>query len=137
VTNVVKHFKWEPRGKKRIHQKPAAGEIKACRPWLDAELAVIRPVAVVCLGATAAGALLGPEFKVTRDRGEPRPSNLAPLVMGTVHPSSILRAPDDQARRAELDAFVRDLKTLRLALDRVRAAEARGTLPGPASSSPP
>jgi len=117
LTNVVKHFKWEPRGKRRIHQKPDAAEIGACRPWLDAELAVLKPVAVVCLGATAAQALLGRGFKVTEHRGRLVPSRLAPLVMGTVHPSSILRAPDDAARRVELAHFVEDLTALRHALD--------------------
>jgi uracil-DNA glycosylase len=116
LTNVVKHFKWEPRGKKRIHQKPNAAEISACRPWLDAELAVIRPAAVVCLGATAAQALLGRTFKVTQHRGEVMRAAFAPLVMATVHPSSILRAPDDEARRAELERFVADLRVLRDAL---------------------
>ncbi|HEY6100188.1 MAG TPA: UdgX family uracil-DNA binding protein [Anaeromyxobacter sp.] len=110
VTNVVKHFKWEPRGKKRIHQKPNAVEIGACRPWLDAELAVVRPEVLVCLGATAARALLGPAFRVTRHRGEAVPSPLAPKVMATVHPSSILRAPDDASRRRERALFVRDLR---------------------------
>ena len=110
VTNVVKHFKWEPRGKKRIHQKPNAVEIAACRPWLDAELAVVRPEVLVCLGATAARALLGPAFRVTRHRGEAVPSALAPKVMATVHPSSILRAPDDASRRRERALFVRDLR---------------------------
>ena len=116
LTNTVKHFKWEARGKKRIHQKPNAGEIGACRPWLEAELAVIRPAAVVCLGATAAQALLGRTFKVTRHRGELRPATIAPLVMGTVHPSSILRAPDAETRRAELGRFIDDLIRLREAL---------------------
>ncbi len=118
VTNVVKHFKWEARGKKRIHQKPNATEIRACRPWLDAELAVIHPAAVVCLGATAAQALLGKSFKVTQHRGEIMPSDLAPIVMGTIHPSSILRAPDDETRHAEMGRFVDDLKRLRAALER-------------------
>jgi uracil-DNA glycosylase family protein len=134
ITNVVKHFKWEPRGKKRIHQKPNAGEIHACRPWLDAELAVIRPLAVVCLGATAAQALLGKDFKVTKHRGEPRPSALAPIVMGTVHPSSILRAPDEESRRSELESFVTDLRRLRAALDRAHRggeADAAGASPAP------
>lgn len=110
VTNAVKHFKWEPRGKRRIHQKPSAGEVRACQPWLAAELAVVRPRAVVCLGATAAQALLGRGFKVTERRGEPIPSPLAELVMATVHPSSILRAPDAASRRAELARFVEDLE---------------------------
>jgi len=115
VTNAVKHFKWEARGKKRIHQKPNAGEIAACRPWLEAELRVIRPAAVVCLGATAAQALLGKAFKVTRQRGVPVSSAFAPIALATLHPSSILRAPDER-RRAEFEAFVDDLRKLRLAL---------------------
>src|ERR1700732_160667 len=98
VTNAVKHFKWEPRGKRRIHKKPNAAEIAACRPWLDAEIAALRPKIIVCLGATAAQALLDRDFRVTQHRGEFVKSNLAPQVMATVHPSSILRAPDEQAR---------------------------------------
>jgi DNA polymerase len=117
VTNVVKHFKWEPRGKKRIHQKPNAVEISACRPWLDAELAVIKPKVLVCLGATAAQALLGKSFRVTRHRGEFVGSDLAPYVMATVHPSSLLRAPDDATRRRETARFVRDLEKVRRALE--------------------
>ena len=111
VTNVVKHFKWEAseRGKRRIHKKPRYAEIKACRPWLDAELKVVKPDVLVCLGATAAQALLGKDFSVTRDRGNFQPSDLAPRVMATVHPSSILRAPDSQARQAQMQALVRDL----------------------------
>src|SRR5712671_7152073 len=101
VTNVVKHFKWEPRGKRRIHKKPNAGEISACRPWLDAEIALAKPRAIVCLGATAAQALLGTSFRVSRQRGEFVRSALAPLVIATVHPSSLLRAPDDETRRRE------------------------------------
>jgi uracil-DNA glycosylase len=112
VTNVVKHFKWEPRGKRRIHAKPNAGEISACRPWLETEIALVRPQALVCLGATAAQALLGKSFKVSKQRGEFVASSLAPLVMATVHPSSILRAPDDESRRAEMERFVADLKRL-------------------------
>jgi uracil-DNA glycosylase len=113
VTNAVKHFKWEPRGKRRIHKKPNAAEIAACRPWLDAEIAVIKPkVVVVCLGATAAQALLGRDFRVTQHRGEFVKSSLAPFVMATVHPSSILRAPDDETRHAEMRRFVADLKKL-------------------------
>jgi DNA polymerase len=110
VTNVVKHFKWEPRGKRRIHAKPNAGEIGACRPWLDAELAVLEPEVVVCLGATAAQALLGHQFRVSVDRGKWVPSPLAPHVMATVHPSSILRAPDDDTRRDEYGRLVADLR---------------------------
>jgi uracil-DNA glycosylase len=110
VTNVVKHFKWEPRGKRRIHAKPDSLEILACRPWLEAEIAVVEPVVVVCLGATAAQALLGKKFRVTQERGKVFPSELAPRVMATVHPSSILRAPDDETRRVEMQRFVDDLK---------------------------
>jgi uracil-DNA glycosylase len=109
VTNAVKHFKWEPRGKRRIHQKPNAREIAACRPWLDAELAAVRPEVVVALGATAAQALFGRAFKVTKMRGREVPSTLAPHALATVHPSSILRAPDDETRHRELRAFVEDL----------------------------
>jgi DNA polymerase len=117
VTNVVKHFKWEARGKRRIHVKPDAGEIRACRPWLDAELAVVRPRAVVCLGATAAQALLGKDFRVSTRRGELiHDSPLAPIVMATVHPSSVLRARDDASRKAELDRLIEDLRVLARAL---------------------
>jgi DNA polymerase len=116
VTNVVKHFKWEPRGKRRIHKKPNAGEIAACRPWLDAEIALVQPRALVCLGATAAQALIGRRFKVSTARGAFVPSPLAPLVMATVHPSSILRAPDDEARHREMAAFVADLRKVARAL---------------------
>src|SRR6267378_2716058 len=110
VTNVVKHFKWEPRGKRRIHKKPNAGEVAACRPWLDAEIALVRPHAVVCLGATAAQALLGRQFRVTAHRGEPVASSLAPVVMATVHPSSLLRERDDDTRHREIERFVDDLR---------------------------
>jgi DNA polymerase len=116
VTNVVKHFKWEPRGKRRIHKKPNAREIAACRPWLDTEIAVVKPRAIVCLGATAAQSLLGRQFKVTAERGAFVTSPLAPLVMATVHPSSILRAPDDEARRDELKRFTADLRKVARAL---------------------
>src|SRR5580704_13148437 len=98
LTNTVKHFKWEPRGKRRIHKKPNALEIAACRPWLDAEIAAIRPYVIVCLGATAAQSLLGRDFRVTQHRGEFLKSELAPFMMATVHPSSILRAPDEATR---------------------------------------
>jgi uracil-DNA glycosylase len=118
VTNVVKHFKWEPRGKRRIHAKPNAAEIGACRPWLETEIALVRPQALVCLGATAAQALLGKRFKVSQQRGELVASSLAPLVMATVHPSSILRAPDDESRHVEMDRFVADLKKLAKELSR-------------------
>ena len=110
VTNVVKHFKWEPRGKRRIHKKPNAAEIGACRPWLDIELALVRPQIVVCLGATAAQAILGRTFKVSQRRGEFVEGAIGPVVMATVHPSSILRAPDDETRRAETRRFVEDLR---------------------------
>ena len=112
VTNAVKHFKWKPRGKRRIHQKPNAEEISACRPWLDAELSVVKPDVLVALGATAAQALLGRGFRVTRDRGVPVDSDLAPNVLATVHPSSILRARDEAERREAYDAFVADLKVV-------------------------
>jgi uracil-DNA glycosylase len=112
VTNVVKHFKWEPRGKRRIHAKPSPAEIAACRPWLDAELAALEPEVVVCLGATAAQALLGRQFRVSTERGRWVKSPLAPHVMATVHPSSILRAPDDDTRHSEYQRFVADLKTV-------------------------
>jgi uracil-DNA glycosylase len=108
VTNAVKHFKWQARGKRRIHQKPNWSEIAACRPWLDAELEVIRPRVLVCLGATAAQALLGRDFRVSRQRGELVESDLAENVIATVHPSSVLRA-DDATREQEYDALVRDL----------------------------
>jgi uracil-DNA glycosylase len=113
VTNVVKHFKWQPRGKRRIHQKPNAAEIAACRPWLDAELTLLKPKVLVCLGATAAQALLGRQFRVSKDRGVPVESDLAPVVMATVHPSSILRSDD---REAEMALFVEDLRRIAAAL---------------------
>ena len=110
VTNVVKHFKWEPRGKRRIHAKPNSTEIAACRPWLETEIALVKPHILVCLGATAAQALLGRTFKVSQQRGRFVPSDLAPRVTATVHPSSILRARDDDARHVEMKRFVDDLK---------------------------
>jgi len=110
VTNVVKHFKWEPRGKRRIHKKPNAREIKACRPWLEAEISLVKPKVIVCLGATAAQALLGPQFRVSQQRGHFIESTLAPYIMATVHPSSILRAPDDETRHDEQRKFIDDLK---------------------------
>jgi uracil-DNA glycosylase family protein len=110
VTNVVKHFKWEPRGKRRIHAKPNSAEIAACRPWLETEIALVKPRVLVCLGATAAQALLGKTFKVSRQRGEFVQSPLAPVVTATIHPSSILRAPDDETRREEMRRFIADLR---------------------------
>jgi uracil-DNA glycosylase len=112
VTNVVKHFKWQPRGKRRIHQKPNWSEMAACRPWLDAELEVVEPGVVVCLGATAAQALIGRDFRVSRQRGELVDSPLARYVLATVHPSSILRQRDDASREAEYAAFVEDLRVV-------------------------
>jgi DNA polymerase len=109
VTNVVKHFKWEPRGKRRIHSKPNAAEIKACFPWLLAEIAAVKPKVLVCLGATAAQAIFGKAFRVSVDRGKFVPSPHAPHVLATVHPSSILRARDDETRRIEMKHFIADL----------------------------
>ena len=111
VTNVVKHFKWTPRGKRRLHEKPNAREIAACRPWLDAELKLLKPEVLVCLGATAAQALLGRSFRVTKLRGQILEHD-GYKVMATVHPSSILRAPDDEARHREMELFIRDLRTI-------------------------
>lgn len=110
VTNIVKHFKWEPRGKRRIHKKPNAIEVSACRPWLEAEIAAVKPEIIVLLGATAAQGVLGRSFLVSRSRGQWVPSEWEAQVMATVHPSSILRAPDDQARHAAMSDFVADLK---------------------------
>jgi len=112
VTNAVKHFNWEGRGKRRIHKKPKASEIAACRPWLFAEIALLKPQLIVCLGATAAQALLGKDFRVTKHRGEFMESDLAPQVTATIHPSAILRAPDEATRNAELKSFVEDLKSI-------------------------
>ncbi|HEX2221350.1 MAG TPA: UdgX family uracil-DNA binding protein [Candidatus Limnocylindria bacterium] len=116
VTNVVKHFKWIPRGKRRIHQKPNREEISACRPWLEAELATVRPKLILCLGATAAQALIGPTFRVTRQHGELMPSTFGPPIAATVHPSSILRAPDAVAREEAYAGLVDDLRRIRAAL---------------------
>lgn len=115
VTNTVKHFKWEPRGKRRIHQKPNSREIVACRPWLEAELRLVRPKLLVCLGATAAQSILGPSFRVTRERGKILKSELAPRVLATVHPSSLLRQPDEESREREYARFVADLRAARQA----------------------
>jgi DNA polymerase len=124
VTNVVKHFKWEPRGKRRIHNKPNWAEITACLPWLEAELEVIKPKVLVCLGATAAQALLGEKFRVTLERGKFVPSPLAPYVLATVHPSAILRSADDESRRREMQRFIDDLAQVA----RVLASSADGRL---------
>jgi len=112
VTNAVKHFKWEPSGKRRLHKKPNAREIAVCRPWLEAEIQVSQPKVIVCLGATAAQTLLGKDFRVSKQRGELIQSTLAPFVMATVHPSSILRAPDEQARHEARVAFAADMKKI-------------------------
>ena len=112
VTNAVKHFKWEPRGKRRIHKKPNSIEIAACHAWLDAEIAVVKPEVIVCLGATAAQALLGRNFRVTQQRGQLLAFDAAPYVLATVHPSSILRVPDDEARHREFALFVKDLRVV-------------------------
>jgi uracil-DNA glycosylase family protein len=122
VTNIVKHFKWEHRGKRRIHKKPNSLEIAACRPWFDAEVAVVRPRVIVCLGATAAQALLGKTFRVTKQRGEMLPSKIAPFITATVHPSAILRAPDDDSRHQEMRLFIEDLKKVARAMEQERAA---------------
>jgi DNA polymerase len=110
VTNVVKHFKWIPKGKRRLHRKPNAEEIRACLPWLEAEIAVVRPEVIVCLGATAARTLVGPSFRVSRQHGEFVESALADHLTATIHPSAILRRPTDAERRAEMRRFVADLE---------------------------
>ena len=114
VTNVVKHFKWAAaeRGKRRIHKKPRSIEIQACRPWIESEIQVVRPQVLVCLGATAAQALFGKDFRINSQRGQPVASDLAPYATATVHPSSILRAPDEEAREAQMAAFIKDLKKI-------------------------
>jgi len=124
LTNVVKHFKWvaAARGKKRIHKKPRYSEIHACRPWLDAELRVVKPRILVCLGSTAAQSLLGRNFSVMRQRGKLIASPLAAMVMATVHPSSILRAPDDDARHQQMQAFINDLKIVAGLVKKAEAA---------------
>ena len=118
VTNVVKHFKWEPRGKRRIHKKPNAVEIVACMPWLQSEIDVVKPRAIICLGSTAAQAVISPKFKVSIQRGQFVTSPLAQFVTATVHPSSILRAPTDEARHVEMRRFIDDLKKIRAAIER-------------------
>jgi uracil-DNA glycosylase family protein len=118
ITNAVKHFKWTRKGKLRIHQKPRADEIEACRPWLDAEIALTRPKAIVCLGATAAHALLGGKFRLTQHRGEFISMPPKPPITATVHPSAILRAPTEEARHSMMAEFVRDLKSVARKLQR-------------------
>jgi DNA polymerase len=112
VTNAVKHFKWEPRGKRRIHKKPRISEIKACRPWLEAELRAVAPDVVVCLGASAAQAVFGPQFKLMQQRGQVLSSALAPRVLATIHPSAVLRAPDSEGRRTAFESLVADLQVV-------------------------
>jgi uracil-DNA glycosylase family protein len=109
VTNAVKHFKWEPRGKIRLHKKPNSLEIAACRPWLEKEIAAVRPQVIVCLGATAAQDFLGPQFRLTKHHGEVFPTSIGP-VTATVHPSAILRMPEPAAKEAEIAALVSDLR---------------------------
>jgi DNA polymerase len=122
VTNIVKHFKWEPRGKRRIHKKPNAIQINACRPWLDAEIRVVKPDVIVLLGASAAQGILGRNFRVTQHRGEWIKSEIAPNVLATVHPSAILRAPDDESRHEEMRKFIDDLKVVVAEIHRRLAA---------------
>jgi DNA polymerase len=122
VTNAVKHFKWEPRGKRRIHKKPNSIEIAACRQWLDAEMELVRPELIVCLGATAAQALLGRAFRVTKQRGQLLQFADGSKILATVHPSSILRAPDEETRRQDFGKFVSDLRVVAAGLQRHKAA---------------
>lgn len=112
VTNAVKHFKWEPRGKRRIHAKPTLGEVRACRPWLETELALVKPQGIVCLGATAAQTLMGPRFKITVERGKFFETPWAPWLTATLHPSAILRMPDEIARREAREQLVEDLRAV-------------------------
>jgi DNA polymerase len=112
VTNAVKHFKWEPRGKRRLHKTPSSRDIAACRPWLEAEIRIVKPKVLVCLGATATKAVAGPAVRVMRDRGRMFESSFSPQTLVTVHPSSLLRAPDEASRRANYALFVADLKTV-------------------------
>lgn len=126
VTNTVKHFKWVAQGKRRLHAKPSAGEIRACKPWLEAEIRVFRPDVIVCLGATAAQALLGKDFRVTQQRGQPLPFEYAPVVVATVHPSSILRAPKEEDRHAQLRAFIEDLQVVARVIHGMEAGEGAG-----------
>jgi uracil-DNA glycosylase len=124
LTNVVKHFKWEPRGKRRIHAKPNGREVAACRPWLETEIALVKPRILVCLGAVAAQGLLGRDFKVSERRGQFVESSLAPRVTATVHPSSILRARDEESRREAMARFVADLRIVAAEIARVPRSRA-------------
>ena len=117
LTNAVKHFKWEPRGKRRIHQKPRISEIRACRPWLDAELLVVKPLVVVCLGAVAAQSIFGSQFKLMQQRGRVLESSVSPRTLATIHPAAVLRAPDEEARRQAFASLVKDLKAARKVLE--------------------
>jgi uracil-DNA glycosylase len=130
ITNVVKHFRYQARGKRRIHQKPDRWHVNACLPWLRAELEVVKPLAIVLLGATAAQALLGPQVRIGRDRGKPMESDLAELVTITTHPSAILRAQDDAERKAAMGQFVDDLKTVAQWLHGHRDGHPRGARQG-------
>lgn len=130
ITNIVKHFKWKPQGKRRIHDKPSAAEIEACRPWFEAELELVQPEVVVCLGATAAQALLGRRFRITVDRGKFLPSARAPRVFATVHPSALLRMPDEETRHAEMRRFVEELRVL------ARAVRTAGAARSPSAPQP-
>jgi DNA polymerase len=123
VTNAVKHFRWMPRGKRRIHKKPSAEQIRACRPWLDSEIEQVKPKVIVCLGATAAQALLGPKFRVTQQRGELIDTEVGPLVTATVHPSSILRIDEEAERQVAMEALVADLARVAEAMSRMEAPE--------------
>ncbi len=129
VTNAVKHFKWAASGKKRLHQKPNAREQAACRPWLEAELEVVRPVVLLALGSTAAQLLFGRSFRVTQGRGQLVPSELAPYALATIHPSAILRAPTDAARHEAYAGFLRDLRIVRAVLDRPPRDREQGPRP--------
>jgi DNA polymerase len=122
VTNAVKHFKWEPRGKRRLHRRPSPAEIDACRPWLSMEIELVHPLVIVCLGATASQALLGRGFRVTEERGKFMPSTLAPYVMATIHPSALLRLPDEMSRAAEMQHFISDLGLIRGVLEAEHAS---------------
>jgi DNA polymerase len=127
VTNAVKHFKWEPRGKRRLHKKPSGREIAACRPWLEEEVEVVEPEVLVCLGATAAQAILGRSFRVSKDRGKVFASDLCPRTVATVHPSSILRQPTREDRHRELENFIADLSFVACLLAENKETSRRGT----------